>query len=177
METDKINIAQIAARFGLAVGIFYIIRFMCIPLSVNYPGIALLYEIMFVASPFLYVYITIIFRKKYMGDVMSFAQGFRFLFTMIICGTLIEAMTHYIYFRFLDKGMLGKWYLENLSQFEEEVGKNMMIEQMKDYVNTLYSVSAIDITVTMLINNIMWTVVLSAIIAAILRKGHSNRIN
>lgn len=156
METDKINIAQIAARFGLAVGIFYIIRFMCIPLSVNYPGIALLYEIMFVASPFLYVYITIIFRKKYMGDVMSFAQGFRFLFTMII---------------------FGKWYLENLSQFEEEVGKNMMIEQMKDYVNTLYSVPAIDITVTMLINNIMWTVVLSVIIAAILRKGHSNRIN
>lgn len=170
METGNTNITQLASKFGLVIGLFYIIRFICIPLSASYPGLSIIYAAMFISAPFIYGYITINFREKFLGGTMSFSQGFRFLFTMIVCGTLIEAMTQFIYFRFIDHGMLGKWYLENISQFEEQFGKDIYLDQMRNYVEAIYSIPAIDITISMLVNNIMWTIVISAIIAAILRK-------
>lgn len=168
---ERINtITQIARKLGLILGIFYLIRFICIPLSMTYPGLSVLYALMFVSAPFLYGYLTMIVREKKLNGILSFKEGFLFLFNMIFCGTLIEALTHFIYFRFIDGGMLTRWYITNLNDFENQVGPDAYIEQMKEYVNTLSLLSAIDITMTMFTNGIMWTLIFSVLIAVILRK-------
>lgn len=174
MERQNINIINTARQLGLLLGIFYMIRFICIPLSVNYPGLSVIYALMFVAAPFLYGYITMIVREKLLKGVLSFGNGFRFLFNMIICGTLIEAATHFIYFRFFDNGMLAKWYMANITEFENQFGQDAMVEQMKTYVDSMSSISAIDITISMFASNVLWAVVFSVLIAAILRKSPSN---
>lgn len=171
MTTQNNNITQIARKLGLMLGLFYIIRFACIPLSMTHPALSILYAVMFISAPFLYGYITIIIRERKLNGNLSFKQGFLFLFNMIFCGTLIEALAQFVYFRFIDKGMLTKWYLTNLIEFENQVGPDAYIGQMKEYVNTMSSLSAIDITMTMFTNSVLWTVIFSALIAAILRKN------
>lgn len=173
MTEKNDNIIQIARKLGLMLGLFYIIRFICIPLSMTYPGLSVLYALMFVSAPFLYGYLTMIVREKKLNGNLSFKQGFLFLFNMIFCGTLLEALAQFIYFRFIDGGMLTKWYIENLTLFESQVGTDAYIEQMKEYVNTLSSLSAIDITMTMFTNSIIWTFIFSALIAVILRKNNN----
>lgn len=172
--TDRNNyITQTARKLGLMLGLFYIIRFACIPLSMTYPALSILYAIMFVSAPFLYGYLTVIVRERKLGGNLSFKEGFIFLLNMIFCGSLLEALAQFIYFRFIDGGMLTKWYIENLTLFESQVGTDAYIEQMKEYVNTLSSLSAIDITMTMFTNSIIWTFIFSALIAVILRKNNN----
>lgn len=173
MTEKNDNIIQIARKLGLMLGLFYIIRFICIPLSMTYPGLSVLYALMFVSAPFLYGYLTMIVREKKLNGNLSFKQGFLFLFNMIFCGTLLEALAQFIYFRFIDGRMLTKWYITNLTEFENQVGTDAYIEQMKEYVNTLSSLSAIDITMTMFTNSIIWTFIFSALIAVILRKNNN----
>lgn len=170
MVDNNVNINQIARKWGVFMGCYYIFRFACIPLSIDIPGVSVLFALMFIASPFLSGFITMVMRERVLKGVMTFKQGWSFSFTLMFCGSLMEAMGEYIYFRFIDHGKLLEWYNLNLDEAEKNLGTFPMIEQLRAQVDVLSQLTPIQLTMSTFVNGLVWTFILATLIALLLNR-------
>lgn len=170
MENKTPDIYRIARTCGLFMGLYYIIRLACIPFSMIFPGINALFLLMIIAAPFLVGYMTKIMRERVLKGSLTFVQGFNFSLIIIICGTLIESLSMYIYFRFFDKGRVVQLMDESIAETIQNAGENELTEYMMANRDIFAASAPIDIAISTLVSGLIWAVIISLIIGVLLRK-------
>ena len=107
MTTERpMTLQEYAMRFGTYMGLFWIFKFIFLPIGFSIPLLQLLFILMTLFVPVLgYIYARR-YRNQHHEGYLSFTQAFSFCFLMYLFASILTALAHYVYFRFIDQGYL-----------------------------------------------------------------------
>ena len=163
MEDKPKTLQEHAMRFGTMMGIFWIIKFSFLPIGFKIPLLQLLFIFMTLFVPILgYIYIRK-YRERYCGGELSFIRGWVFSLYMYFFASLLTAAGHYIYFRFIDNGYLMGTYMEQLENLKSTLTGDLetSIDQLIQNLETIASMSALQLTMQLIFQNIFYGALLS----------------
>ncbi len=163
MEDKPKTLQEHAMRFGTMMGIFWIIKFSFLPIGFKIPLLQLLFIFMTLFVPILgYIYIRK-YRERYCGGELSFLRGWVFSLYMYFFASLLTAAAHYIYFQFIDNGYLAGTYMEQLENLKSTLTGDLetSIDQLIQNLETIASMSALQLTMQLIFQNIFYGALLS----------------
>lgn len=164
-------------RYGTFLGLYWIFKFIFLPIGVTIPLCQLLFILLTVFGPILgYVY-TRRFRDLYCGGYISFFRAFSFTFFMYMFATILVAAAHYIYFRFIDGGYLINTYIQLFEEIKPQLQGDMGAwnERMTEALNVVSSLSPLQLTFQLLSQNIFYGL-LFAVPTALLTMRHNRTL-
>lgn len=167
MAKNKINLQRHAMHFGTFMGIYWIAKFVLFPTGLSNPFLMLLFFVLTMVVPFMGYFYARSFRNKICGGSITFMQSWIFMLFMYLFASLLVAVAHYIYFRFFDNGSVMDAYSVLLEQSKNVPGFAEIIEEYKyqDIIDTIRSMSAIEITMQLLSQNMLYCSILALITA------------
>jgi len=151
MAEKKISIQKYAMRFGTLMGLYWIFKFVFLPLGIKIPFLFLLFVVMTIAVPFLGYKYTRMFRDKVLNGTITFVQAFIFTTFMYIFASLLVAVAHYVYFQYLDNGFM--------LEMTQTLSKSMNFSEVEarlfdENINALRNDRPIDLTLKTIYSNI-----------------------
>lgn len=156
MTTERpITLQEHAMRFGTYMGLFWIFKFIFLPTGFSVPSFHLLFLALTAFVPVLgFLYIRR-YRDMYCGGTIPFLKAFFFTVLMYLFASLLTAVAHYIYFRFIDNGYLINAYITQLESMKTSVSDEMKttIEQFVDTLGVISSLSPLEFTFQLLSQN------------------------
>ena len=161
-----------AMAFGTYMGIFWILKFILVPIGITSPFLLLLFFCLTLCVPFIGYYFTKMYRERACQGQISFLHACFFNLFMFICASMLAAVVHYIYFAFIDQGYMRDTCKKMLSSIEMSnlSGTETYISQVKESIDILDTLTPTDITLQLLVNNIYNCSLLSIIIALIAKR-------
>lgn len=158
--------------FGTYMGLFWITKFILVPIGVNMPFLLLLFFCLTLCVPFLGYYYTKMYRDRVCGGQISFFHAWTFNLFMFICASMLTAVAHYVYFAFIDQGYLIGVCKDMLATIETSnvPGTEAYVTQVKESIDILEALTPTDIILQLLVNNVYNCSLLSIIIALIAKK-------
>ena len=103
-------------NFGAVVGGYYIAKFCLFPMSLHSSFAGMLFIVLTLLVPFLIYRLTRLFRDSYAGREITFSQALAFAILTMDFGSLLAAAAHYIYFAFIDGGMMVSALEQSIEQ-------------------------------------------------------------
>lgn len=87
---------------------------------------------------------------------------------------LLTAVAHYIYFRYIDNGLVIDTYITIFNNMPKDIpGMEVYTEQLKEGIEQIKSLTPIQITMQLLSSNVLNCSILSLIIALFVMKKKS----
>lgn len=173
MPTDRpITLQEHAMRFGTFMGIFWIFKFAFLPLGFSIPILQLLFVLLTLFVPILgYIYARK-YRNTYCDGEISFFRAFSFTLFMYVFATLLVAVAHYIYFRFIDQGFLVSVYQQQLETIQSTAQGEVLtsIDQLIQAFDTISSLTPLQLTFQLIFQNIFYGILLSLPTALVVMK-------
>ena len=163
MEDKPKTLQEYAMRFGTMMGIFWIIKFSFLPMGFRIPLLQFLFILMTLFVPILgYIYIRK-YRERYCNGELSFLRALVFSLYMYFFASLLTAAAHYIYFRFIDNGYLMGTYMEQMENLKSTLTGDFeaSIDQLIQNLETIASMSALQLTMQLIFQNIFYGTLLS----------------
>lgn len=160
MTGNKSSMQQYAMIFGTYMGLFWILKFILVPLGLTSPFLLLLFICLTICVPFMRYYYTKLYRNRVCDGSITFFHAWLFNVFMYVCASLLTSAAHYIYFRFIDHGYLLGTLSQQLSM--QTTGNILMsLEQMKAYIDIMRTQTPTDITLNIISSNIYYCTLLS----------------
>ena len=164
MTTDRpIAIQEHAMRFGTYMGVFWIIKFILLPLGFQMPLLQLLFILCTVFVPILgYIYARR-FRNLYCEGTISFFRAFLFVVGMYVFAAMLTAIGHYIYFQFIDHGYLFDMYRQQLNEVKAVAQGDLAqsMDQLMVAFDTVSALSPIQLTFQLITQNAFYGILLA----------------
>ncbi len=156
MGENKGYMQRYAMLFGTYMGIFWILKFILVPIGITVPFLLFSFLCLTLCVPFLGYYYTKMYRIRACNGYIGFLHAWAFNIFMFICASLLTFVAHYIYFSFIDHGYLIGVCEDMLQTLKANdiPGTETYIEQMGNSINILSSLTPTDICLQMLVNNI-----------------------
>ncbi|MDR0658024.1 MAG: DUF4199 domain-containing protein [Mediterranea sp.] len=172
MAENRINIQRYAMHFGTCMGIYWIMKFILFPLGLSNPFLLLLFFVLTIAVPFIGIFYARSFRNKVCGGSITFMQSWVFMVFMYLFASLLVAIAHYIYFRYIDNGHVADAYARLFEQAGNVPGFTGVMEQYRyqEILDVIRSMSAIEITMQLLSQNMLYCSILTLITAPFVTK-------
>lgn len=152
-----------AMLFGTYMGIFWILKFIMFPLGLSFPFLLFLFVGLTLCVPFMGYYYTKIYRNQACEGHIGFMHAWLFTIFMYIFASLLTAVAHYVYFRFIDNGFI----LDTLERIWTEAeannvpGVSAYIAQMKETLSIVRTLNAVDITMQLMSQNVFYCSILA----------------
>ena len=161
--------------YGTLLGVYLCIKFIFVPLGLTRPLFGLLFLAGTFAVPVVAAVLGTRFRIREFGGEMSFGEGFSFSMRMFMYAFLLAAAGHFVYFQFIDNGMLFNSLMESVDTLKQ-MGAEMKeaTGQMEENVDMMRSTTPINIVVSLLTQNLFFAVILSPINALLIMKKKRN---
>ncbi len=159
-------------HFGTYMGAYWILKFILFPLGLTIPFLLFLFIGLTLGVPFMGYYYARMYRNKICGGEISFVQAWIFTVFMYMFAALLTAMAHFIYFRFIDQGFIINTYTALLdSTLQAGIpGMSSYINQFKETMEVLRSLSPIDITLQLLSQNVFYGSILAIPTALVVKR-------
>lgn len=146
--------------FGTYLGAFWILKFILFPLGLTVPFFLLLFGVLTMCVPFMGYYYVRLYRNQVCGGSIGFLHAWIFTVFMYMFAALLTALAHYIYFRFIDQGFVLNAYEGILNSVEGNTamvpGMEIYIEQFKEVLSVLRTLSPIEITMQLMSQNVFY---------------------
>jgi hypothetical protein len=154
------------------MGIYWIVKFILFPLGLSNLFLMLLFFVLTIFVPFIGVYYARSFRDKICGGGITFMQSWLFMISMYFFASLLVAIAHYIYFRYIDNGYVINTYTQMFEQMKSIPEVVEVFEQYhyQETLDKIRSMSAIEICVQLLSQNTLYCCILSLITAPFVTK-------
>ena len=134
MTTERpITLQEYAMRFGTYMGLFWIFKFIFLPIGFSIPLLQLLFILMTLFVPVLATFMHAATATSIIEGNFSFTQAFSFCFLMYLFASILTALAHYVYFRFIDQGYLLNTYLDQTGNY-----KGFRNRRHEDFRRTTY---------------------------------------
>ena len=152
------SLQEHAMRFGTAMGLFWIFKFIFLPLGFHVSYLQLLFVILTCSVPFVGYKFARIFRDKYCGGEISFTRAYAFILFMYFFAAMLTSVGHFVYFNFIDNGFITDTYLSQLEILKSNVSGEMeaSVEQLMETFNIIASLSPIQLTLQLIFQNIFY---------------------
>lgn len=149
---------------GAKLGLFWIVSFALFVGNFHFPLCGLLWALTMLYTPFFVGFRTNAYAGTLPDGRISYFHAYLHSVLTVFYGSLILAITQWVYFEYLDHGVVIESYASLLSDAEMVKGlKSMGYTQgmLTDLVAHLRQLRAIDIAIQMLWSNLMAGLVLS----------------
>lgn len=169
MEENKGLLLKCAMSYGLAMGIFWVVKYLFLIFAYSVPFLILIYMILTLAVPF----VAYVFTKRYRQDIggtISFFHAWRFGILLYFFAALIVAVEHFIFFQFIAP---PDFLANTMSQLIESMKNSYMNEKIIDTVSRI-NLTPIHMAIQGIFNNIFYGIILSIPVAAIV--CHNNPV-
>lgn len=152
-------------NYGAVLGLYYAGKFPLFLVSFKSGMAGLLFIALTLMVPAVAYMLTKRFRLTYPGDAtLSFARIWSFTLQLFFYASIIAAAVHYIYFSFFDHGAVATTLNESLVQMQQTAIEGVtdtaswqgQVESMKQAVETLSSMTPVQITMQLFGNNLFW---------------------
>lgn len=110
------SLIHYAMNFGAVMGGYYIGKFCLFPMSLRSSFAGMLFLGLTLMVPFLIYRLTTLYRDRYMGGNITFSHALAFAILTMGFGSLLASAAHYIYFAFIDGGMMVETLEQNIGQ-------------------------------------------------------------
>jgi hypothetical protein len=183
---EQPSMMHYAMNFGLVVGVYYILKFCLFPMSLRSTAAGMLFIGLSLMVPLLLFRLTRTYRDRYMSGSITFVHALAFAMLTMIFGSLLASVAHYVYFAYIDGGMMVGALEQSIEQIVTLLSAENMSEgvdmpdvSIDEYITMLRTtmmqieaMSPIDITMGMLSNNVSWSIIVALPVAlfASLRK-------
>ena len=147
-----------AMRFGTAMGIFWIFKFIFLPLGFQIPFLQLLFIILTCFVPFLGYRYARTYRDKYCGGEITFIKAYTFIIFMYFFAALLTSAGHFVYFNFIDNGFITDTYISQLEALKNNVTGDMevSVEQLIEAFQQIASLTPVQLTLRLIFQNIFY---------------------
>lgn len=166
---------QASMNMGTVLGIYYVLKFCLFPLSFRNAFAGLLFIVLTVLVPVLAYKLVKRYRRTASNEgMMTFAQAWSFVLRMFFFASLLAAVAHFVYFSYIDHGMLLQAITDNLNQMstlqvegvtDQAVWQKQM-EMFRESFDAVAALTPIQMTMELFVNNLFWGCILALPIAA-----------
>lgn len=133
-------------------------------------------NIMAISTPFFVGWLLIRFRNYALDGAISFRRGLMYSVYTFFYAALIFAVAQYLYFRYLDHGVMFQMLATALKQMEPVYQANgMNLKQMETTLGMVSQLSPIELSFIFMMQNIFTGIVLSFPIALFCRRNQQQR--
>ena len=176
MNENRRYLNQFAMMMGTYMGVFWIAKFCLVPMGLTHIFLMLLFIGLTLCVPFMAYYYTKLYRDRLLGGGISFMHAWLFTTSMFIYASLLTAVAHYVYLEYIDNGYILDTYNGMLNELKAEQipGTEAYINQIREGLNQLATMSSIELVIQQLSNNIFFGMVWAIITALIVRKNVPN---
>lgn len=162
MGENKSLLLKYAMSYGLALGIYWVVKYIFLILGYRMTSMIYVYEMLSIAVPFIAYYLTDKYRKD-IGGKISFFHAWRFGIMLYFFAALIVSIEHFIFYEFI----APKDFIANMMNQAVALFKNMnMDSKIVDSLGSI-NISPIHMVIQSIFNNIFYGIILSIPVAAI----------
>lgn len=169
---EYVQLKAFARQDGAMLALLWIGGFACYILGLSNPMLGLAAMILICASPFFAASRLRHFRNYGRDGVISFSRSYAYIILIFFYAGILLAIAIYVYFAFLDKGLLMNKILETFSSPEGKLAIQAygLEGQMEESIKTLSELRPIDFALNMLTINIITGLILGLPIAALTQR-------
>ena len=160
-------------RYGTMMGIFWTLKFVLFPLGMQSPLLLMAFFLLTLIVPVVGFFLVRQYRDRECGGVLPFSRAFLFTSFMYLFATLFVTIAHYIYFRYLDNGLIVGTYQDMLTQMNTVATADMKtsIEQFQQALDIIASLSPLDISIQLITQNVFYCTLIALPTALLVRKN------
>ena len=98
------------------------------------------------------------YRDRECGGILNFSRAFLFTSFMYMFAALFATIAHYIYFRYMDNGMIVNTYQNMLTQMSAVATDDLKpsLEQFQEALDIIASLSPLEISIQLITQNIFY---------------------
>lgn len=159
------TLQQDAMRYGTLMGIFWTLKFVLFPMGMTMPVMLVAFFVLTVFGvPVLGFSFARQYRDRQCGGTVTFSRAFLFTAFMYLFATLFATIVHYIYFRYMDNGLIVSTYQEMLNQMEAVATTADMkasLEQFQQALDLIAQLTPLEISMQLITQNIFYCTLLA----------------
>ena len=173
MTDQRKNFQEAAMRYGTMMGIFWTLKFVLFPLGMQSPLLLMAFFLLTLIVPVVGFFLVRQYRDRECDGVLTFSRAFLFTSFMYLFATLFVTIAHYIYFRYLDNGLIVGTYQEMLTQMNAVATADMKtsIEQFQQALDIIASLSPLEISIQLITQNVFYCTLIALPTALLVRKN------
>lgn len=158
MTEKKINFQEDAMKYGTIMGIFWTIKFVLFPLGMENPLLLMAFFLLTLIVPVVGFFLVRQYRDRECGGILNFSRAFLFTSFMYMFAALFATIAHYIYFRYMDNGMIVNTYQNMLTQMSAVATDDLKpsLEQFQEALDIIASLSPLEISIQLITQNIFY---------------------
>lgn len=168
MEENKNLLLKGAMTYGLAMGIYWVVKYIFFIFSVSVPSLGLVYWLLTLAVPFIAYYMT----KRYQHDIggrISFFHAWRFGTMLYFFAALIVSLEYFVFYQFIaPPDFLANAIGQLTTVLKDSQVNSEMIESLSKI-----RISPIHMAIQGIFNNVFYGIILSIPVAALLCRNNS----
>ena len=168
MEENKGMLLKSAMSYGLAMGIYWVIKYLFLIFGYNYTACLYIYELLSIAVPFIAYYMTRRYRDE-IGGAISFFHAWRFGILLYLFAAIIVSIEHFVFYKFI----APYDFLQNTMSQAMNLLQNMDANSELIDAMSQTNLTPIHMAIQGIFNNIFYGIILSIPVAALVRRKSS----
>ena len=177
MMTEKRKTFQEdAMRYGTVMGIFWTLKFVLFPLGMQSPLLLMAFFLLTLIVPIAGFFLARQYRDRECGGVINFSRAFLFTSFMYMFAALFVTIAHYIYFRYMDNGLIVNTYQDMLNQMNALATADMKtsLDQFQQALDIIASLSPLEISIQLITQNIFYCTLIALPTALLVMRKPKN---
>ncbi len=177
MAENRNTLHKYAMLFGTYMGLFWICKFILFPVGLQIPFLLLLFFVLTLAVPILGYYYVRMYRNKICNGTISFFHAWTFTVLLYMFASLLAAVAHYIYFRFLDHGFILNYYLDIIQELKtmNKPGTSESIQQLEEMFLMVGNLNPIELTMQLISQDVLFGIILAIPTALFVMRKNTNK--
>lgn len=173
MTAKRPTLQEGAMRYGTAMGIFWTLKFILFPMGMKMPLLLMLFFFLTLAVPVVGYQFARKYRDRECEGAISYLRAFLFTAFMYMFAALFATIIHYVYFRYIDNGLIVNTYYDMLNQLSAGATGELetSISQIRQALDVIAQLSPVEISLQLISQNIFYCVIIAAFTALLVMRN------
>ncbi len=165
---NKDLLLKSAMSYGLAMGMYWVVKYVFFILGNSRPLLMFMYELMSLAVPFLAYYWTMCYRKD-IGGSISFGHAWQFGVLLYFFAALIVSLEHYVFYKYIASPDFLSNAMEQAKRLLEAADAKADMLKAVDEIR----LTPVHMAIQGIFNNVFYGIILSVPVAALVCRKRS----
>jgi hypothetical protein len=163
-------------RYGTVMGIFWTLKFVLFPMGMQSPLLLMAFFLLTLIVPVAGFFLVRQYRDRECGGVLSFSRAFLFTSFMYLFAALFATIAHYVYFRYIDGGLIVNTYQDMLTQMEAIATADMKasLDQFQQALDIIAALSPLEISIQLITQNVFYCTLIALPTALLVKRNPQN---
>ena len=163
-------------RYGTVMGIYWTLKFVLFPMGMQSPLLLMAFFLLTLIVPVAGFFLVRQYRDRECGGVLSFSRAFLFTSFMYLFAALFATIAHYVYFRYIDGGLIVNTYQDMLTQMEAIATADMKasLDQFQQALDIIAALSPLEISIQLITQNVFYCTLIALPTALLVKRNPQN---